>query len=104
MIKPDLIKRSFSGFYPNHKYDRVQAKTMALVNHCHARAIGLMMVMAGYFGILKQEVFYGFAEQFKNLTELEDAIRDYIEYYNQKRIKIKLKGLTPLEYRQLVLR
>ncbi|WP_274383959.1 hypothetical protein [Lactobacillus laiwuensis] len=44
MIKPDLIKRSFSGFYPNHKYDRVQAKTMALVNHCHARAIGLMMV------------------------------------------------------------
>ncbi|MBI0033722.1 IS3 family transposase, partial [Lactobacillus sp. M0396] len=28
---------------------------------------------------------------------------DYIEYYNQKRIKIKLKGLTPLEYRQLVL-
>ena len=42
-------------------------------------------------------------KQFKNLTELEDAIRDYIEYYNQKRIKIKLKGLTPLEYRQLVL-
>ncbi|WP_370520801.1 MULTISPECIES: IS3 family transposase [Lactobacillus] len=26
-----------------------------------------------------------------------------MEYYNQKRIKIKLKGLTPLEYRQLVL-
>ena len=44
-----------------------------------------------------------FEKQFKNLTELEDAIRDYIEYYNQKRIKIKLKGLTPLEYRQLVL-
>ncbi len=48
-------------------------------------------------------MFYGFEKQFKNLTELEDAIRDYIEYYNQKRIKIKLKGLTPLEYRQLVL-
>ncbi len=44
-----------------------------------------------------------FEKQFKNLTELEDAIRDYIEYYNQKRIKIKLKGLTPLEYRKLVL-
>lgn len=26
-----------------------------------------------------------------------------IEYYNQKRFKIKLKGLTPIEYRQLVL-
>ncbi|MFC7112748.1 IS3 family transposase [Lactobacillus kullabergensis] len=26
-----------------------------------------------------------------------------MEYYNQKRIKIKLKGLTPIEYRKLVL-
>ncbi|AWM74435.1 IS3 family transposase [Lactobacillus sp. M0403] len=30
-------------------------------------------------------------------------MRGYIEYYNQKRIKIKLKGLTPIEYRKLVL-
>ena len=57
-------------------------------------------LMAGFFGILKREMFYGFEKQFKNLTELEDT---YIEYYNQKRIKIKLKGLTPLEYQQLVL-
>ncbi|WP_255409564.1 IS3 family transposase [Lactobacillus sp. ESL0228] len=34
---------------------------------------------------------------------MEDAIRDYIEYYNKKRIIIKLKGLTSIEYRQLVL-
>ena len=60
-------------------------------------------LMEGFFGILKREMFYGFEKQFKNLTELEDAIRDYIEYYNQKRIKIKLKGLTPIEYRKLVL-
>lgn len=44
-----------------------------------------------------------FKKQFKNFNELEDATRDYIEYYNHKRIKIKLKGLTPLEYRKLVL-
>ena len=60
-------------------------------------------LMEGFFGILKREMFYGFEKQFKNLNELEDAIRDYIEYYNQKRIKIKLKGLTPIEYRKLVL-
>ncbi|MCO6532940.1 IS3 family transposase, partial [Lactobacillus sp.] len=60
-------------------------------------------LMEGFFGILKREMFYGFEKQFKNLNELEDAIRDYIEYYNQKRIKIKLKGLAPLEYRKLVL-
>ena len=44
-----------------------------------------------------------FEKQFKNLTELEDAIKDYIEYYNQKRIKIKLKYTTPIKHRQLVL-
>ena len=59
--------------------------------------------MEDFFGILKREMFYGFEKQFKNLIELEDAIRDYIGYYNQKRIKIKLKGLIPLEYRKWVL-
>ncbi len=59
--------------------------------------------MEGFFGILKREMLYGFEKRFKNLNELEDAIRDYIEYNNQKRIKTKLKGLTPLEYRKLVL-
>lgn len=57
-------------------------------------------LMEGFFGILKREMFYGFEKQFKNLNELEDAIRNY---YNQKRIKIKLKGLTLIEYRKLVL-
>ncbi len=60
-------------------------------------------LMEGFFDILKREMFYGFEKQYKNLNELEDAIRDFIEYYNQKRIKIKLKGLTPIEYRKLVL-
>ena len=39
----------------------------------------------------------------KNLNELEDAIRDYIEYYNKKRIRIKLKELTQIEYWKVVL-
>ena len=43
-------------------------------------------LMEGFFGILKREIFYGFEKQFKNLNQLEDAIRDYIEYYNQKRL------------------
>ncbi|MCX8733287.1 IS3 family transposase [Lactobacillus sp. B4012] len=43
--------------------------------------------MEGFFGILKREMFYGFEKWFKNLNELEDAIRDYIEYYNQNQTK-----------------
>ena len=60
-------------------------------------------LIEGFCGILKREMFYGFEKQFKNLTELEDAIRDYIEYYNQKRIKIKLKYTTPIKYRNRAL-
>ncbi|WP_319020344.1 IS3 family transposase [Streptococcus pneumoniae] len=32
-------------------------------------------------------------------TQLEQAIIDYIDYYNNKRIKVKLKGLSPVQYR-----
>jgi len=52
---------------------------------------------------MKREMFYGFEQTFKDLTALEEAIRKYIDYYNTKRIKSKLKGLTPIEYRELVL-
>ncbi|MDV5973206.1 IS3 family transposase, partial [Streptococcus canis] len=34
-----------------------------------------------------------------SLDELKVAISDYIDYYNNKRIKIKLKGLSPVQYR-----
>lgn len=60
-------------------------------------------LMEGFFGILKREMFYGFERTFKNLNALEGAISKYIDYYNTKRIKAKLRGLTPLEYRELVL-
>ena len=60
-------------------------------------------LMEGFFGILKQEIFYGFEGQFKKLKELEEAIHKYISYYNKQGIKVKLKGLSPLEYRKLVL-
>lgn len=60
-------------------------------------------LMEGFFGILKREIFYGFEQTFKNLNALEGAIRKYIDYYNTKRIKSKLKGLDPIEYRKLVL-
>ncbi|MGT2780346.1 IS3 family transposase, partial [Streptococcus lutetiensis] len=50
-------------------------------------------------GILKSEMFYGYEKTFKSLDKLEQAITDYIFYYNNKRIKTKLKGLSPVQYR-----
>ncbi len=35
-------------------------------------------LMEGFFGILKREMWYGFEKTFKNLDELEEAIKDYI--------------------------
>ncbi|VJT89049.1 IS3-Spn1, transposase [Streptococcus pneumoniae] len=56
-------------------------------------------MMESFFGILKSEMFYGYEKNFRSLENLEQAIVDYIDYYNNKRIKVKLKGLSPVQYR-----
>ena len=56
-------------------------------------------MMESFFGILKSEMFYGYEKAFQSLKQLEQAIVDYIDYYNNKRIKVKLKGLSPMQYR-----
>ena len=56
-------------------------------------------MMESFFGILKSEMFYGYEKSFQSLKQLEQAIVNYIDYYNNKRIKVKLKGLSPVQYR-----
>lgn len=53
--------------------------------------------MESFFGILKSECYHGV--EFSSIDELEKTITDYIYYYNHDRIKIKLNGLSPVEYR-----
>ncbi|MCJ8343865.1 MAG: IS3 family transposase, partial [Cetobacterium sp.] len=55
--------------------------------------------MESFFGKLKNEMFYGFEYAFQSLDDLKVAIEKYIDYYNNKRILSKLKGLTPVQYR-----
>ncbi|WP_178860669.1 IS3 family transposase, partial [Thiomicrorhabdus cannonii] len=43
------------------------------------------------------------AKAFKDADHLIQEVHDYIEYYNHKRIKQKLKGLSPIEYRNQAL-
>ena len=38
--------------------------------------------------------------RYKNIEELENDIIEYIEYYNNRRIKNKLKGMSPVQYRE----
>ena len=53
--------------------------------------------MEGFWGTLKSEMYY--LRKFSTFKELQQAIDEYIEFYNSKRLQKKLKGMTPLEYR-----
>lgn len=55
--------------------------------------------MENFFGKMKNEMFYGYEYTFNTLEELKKEMEDYISYYNNQRITEKLKGLTPVEYR-----
>lgn len=53
--------------------------------------------MESFFGTLKSEFFH--LNRFDSVEQLQAGIRRYIHYYNHHRIKIKLKGLSPVQYR-----
>ena len=48
-------------------------------------------------------MFYGQEDTFNSLDELKEAMINYIDYYNNNRISLKRKGLTPIEYRHQAL-
>ncbi len=60
-------------------------------------------LMENFFGLLKTEMYYDQEYLYRNTDELIRAIEDYIYYYNNERIKGRLKGLTPAEYRNQAL-
>ncbi|VJO98972.1 transposase-like protein, ISSpn1 ISSpn3 [Streptococcus pneumoniae] len=54
-------------------------------------------MMESFFGILKSEMFYGYEKTFKSLNQLEQAIVDYIDYYNNKGSIIFVVGKSPMD-------
>ena len=60
--------------------------------------------MENFFGVMKNEMFYGHEYEFKSLDELKKAMEEYIAYYNTERIQVRLKGLTPCEARSQALK
>lgn len=71
---------------------RAITQSMSRKGNCHDNAS-----MESFFGTLKSEFFY--LNEFSSIEELQVGIAEYIEYYNQDRIKLKLKGLSPIDYR-----
>uniref|UniRef100_UPI00262E1B2B IS3 family transposase n=1 Tax=uncultured Bacteroides sp. TaxID=162156 RepID=UPI00262E1B2B len=56
-------------------------------------------MMENFFGIMKSELLY--AEVFESPENFIRDLEEYIEYYNNKRIKSRLKGKSPVQYRTL---
>ncbi len=56
-------------------------------------------MMENFFGIMKSELLY--AEKFESPKAFIKALDEYIDYYNNKRIKSRLKGKSPVQYRTL---
>ena len=56
-------------------------------------------MMENFFGIMKSELLY--VEKFESPQAFIKALDEYIEYYNNKRIKSRLKGKSPVQYRTL---
>lgn len=66
-------------------------QSMSRKGNCHDNS-----VMENFFGLMKQEMYYGVVY---NYEKLKEAIDKYIKYYNEKRIKEKLGWRSPVEYR-----
>lgn len=54
----------------------------------------------GFFGRLKTELFYPQDWQATTVDQFIEIVDSYIRWYNEKRIKISLGSLSPLEYRE----
>lgn len=54
-------------------------------------------VMENFFGTLKAELFY--LKEYKSTQQLKEDIKEYINYYNNERIKLNLNGMSPIQYR-----
>lgn len=57
--------------------------------------------MEAFWGMMKSEMYY--LRKFNSYAELETAITEYIDYYNNRRYQKRLKCMSPMEYRQCLL-
>ena len=94
----DLTIHSDQGFHYQHstwtkKLEKMNIRqSMSRKGNCLDNS-----PMENFFGILKQEMYYGV--EFKNYDELISEIKKYIKWYNEDRIKTKLNGMSPVMYR-----
>lgn len=97
-----LILHSDQGWHYQHKqYQRKLTQkgirqSMSRKGNCLDNA-----VMENFFGHLKSELLY--LQEFDSMQHFIEQLIDYLDYYNNRRIKLKLKGLPPAVHRRQAL-
>jgi transposase InsO family protein len=94
----NLILHSDQGWqYQMNQYQRALdtkgiRQSMSRKGNCLDNA-----VIENFFGLLKSELLY--LQKFNSMEHFIQELHDYIDYYNNSRIKAKLKGMSPVKYR-----
>lgn len=97
-----LILHSDQGWQYQHKKYQTMLKekgirqSMSRKGNCLDNA-----VIENFFGLLKSELLY--LQKFDSIEHFKRELLDYLDYYNNYRIKAKLKGLPPALHRQQAL-
>ena len=95
-----LIIHSDQGWQYQHYEYRKRLAEHHIVQSMSRKGNCLDNAMAeNFFGIMKSELLY--AEKFESPEAFIKALHEYIDYYNNKRIKSRLKGKSPVQYRTL---
>lgn len=95
-----LILHSDQGWQYQHYGYRTILQKHGIIQSMSRKGNCLDNAMAeNFFGIMKSELLY--AESFESAQDFIDSLEEYIDYYNNKRIKIRLNGKSPVKYRAL---
>lgn len=95
-----LILHSDQGWQYQHFGYRQRLAEHHIIQSMSRKGNCLDNAMAeNFFGIMKSELLY--SEKFESPEAFMKALDDYIVYYNNKRIKLRLKGKSPVQYRTL---
>lgn len=93
-----LILHSDQGWQYQHKHYRKMLKDKGIRQSMSRKGNCLDNACAeNFFGLLKTELLY--LQQFDSVEHFISELKSYIQWYNTKRIKLKLDGMSPVEYR-----
>ena len=94
----DLVLHSDQGWHYQHASYQNQLKRIGIRQSMSRKGNCLdNAVMENFFGLLKSELLY--LQKFSSIENFEYELKSYILYYNNQRIKAKLKGLSPVMFR-----